>query len=118
MARSDAIFTSHTCTNSHAPPSAYPLTAAMTGLLRFHTIRNVSMLCFSRERRPSTDSGSPDGPLASLSMSNPAENARPAPVRITTRTSGSASMASIASRNSDISVGLRAFSFSGRFRVR
>ena len=46
------------------------------------------------------------------------ENALPAPVSIATRISGSASIVARASRNSDMSPGFSAFSFSGRFNVK
>ena len=114
LAPSTATRISHASASSQPPPKAKPLMAAITGLLS-RAIISVSLISIFACRAATTPTFSWAASLRSL----PAENDRsPAPVRITTRTSGSARMAVTASMSSSRIWRLRAFSTSGRFRVR
>ena len=91
-------------------PTAWPLTAAMTGL------RTSQGWNARGSERKLSGLGAPNTP-APPEKSAPAQKARPAPVMTTARTSSSASLRRRASVSSvPISV-LKALSFSGRFRV-
>ena len=99
-------------------PTAGPLIAPITGFL-LSKIRS--------ETSPPPSRGTPDSATTSLpprlnvspplDRSAPAQNPRPAPVKITARTSSSASVWSSASMISFIIVPVNAFSASGRLRV-
>ena len=99
-------------------PTAAPLIAPITGL-RESKMRNVSI--------PPPSRGTPDEPTTSLPpranvspprpRSAPAQNARPAPVTTTARTSSSASVRSNAAIISLIIVAVNALRRSGRSRV-
>ena len=98
--------------NSHPPPRANPLTAAMTGLPRF-SIRFIRP-CPRVARRSLSVAF-----MAAISpMSAPATKAfSPAPVKITTRTDSSAPKSAKQASNSPIVAPLRAFILSGRLTV-
>ena len=97
--------------SSQPPPSAKPLTAAMTGLgLR----SNLPKITWPRRARATALIGV--WPASSL-MSAPAMKARPAPVRITPPTVSSAMAWSMAAPSSPISALLSALSLSGRLTV-
>ena len=104
--------------DTQAPPKAYPFTAAITGLPQFQTVIKVSTRPCSRVRQASTEPVAGSTASPPFSISNPLENARPAPVKINARTSASSVTPAIASRNSTINSAFKALSFSGRFRVR
>ena len=99
-------------------PTAAPLIAPITGFFE-SKIRSASMPPPSRGTPASVCTSLP--PLANVSppddRSAPAQNARPAPVTITARTSSSASARSNASIISFIIVPVNAFSLSGRDNV-
>ena len=103
-------------------PTAAPLSAAMYGLSSRATWRGTLWtLSRSQLRRPAAATGrslravsaTPESPFRSA----PAQKARPAPVRMTARTSPSVRASSSASVHSRIIVGVKAFIRSGRFRV-
>ena len=91
-------------------PTPGPLIAPMTGFL-LSKMRRVTWPPPSRKLSSKLNVSLP------LERSAPAQNARPAPVTMITRTSSSVSAFSKASINSSRMIGVKAFSFSGRFRV-
>ena len=102
----------HAIASSHPPPSAKPLTAAMTGLGQVSILRNTS--CPARARALASTGVWPD----SSEMSAPATNARPAPVSITPAIASSTRISSIACPSSSIVASFKALSLSGRLTVR
>lgn len=105
---SPAMIRSQAMASSHPPPRAYPLTAAMMGLviqrMRSHT-RNWLRRFISTT------------PASAISvMSAPAAKARSLPVSTMQRTASSRSRRSRASTSSSTSARLRALSTSGRLR--
>ncbi len=98
--------------SSQPPPSAKPLTAASTGFVERSSESRLS--CRNREKSCASAGLSSD----ISAMSAPATNAlSPAPVRTSTRTSGSPIARAAAAAISSTVARLRAFSFSGRFTV-
>src|SRR2546425_2711270 len=112
LAFSEASLMVHAMAVSHPPPSAKPLTAAITGLPRF-SIRS-STACPKR-----LDCCAATGVIrASSLMSAPAMNAlSPLPVRMTPRTAASSRASSNAVRKSSQVLWFRAFSTFGRLSV-
>ena len=90
----------------------------MYGLAECQIFRKTSTLRLSSDRQSSAARSYSSGSPATGAMLKPAENARPAPVRITTRTSTSASIASKAAPSSVINSRLSALSLPGRLSVR
>ena len=112
---------SATSTRSHASarfipaPTAAPFTAAMTGFSsRSSGISTVVSIRCSL-LRPASGVGSAAASISRISP--PAQNARPAPVRMTARTAASAASAGISAASSRCIGWLNAFSASGRFSV-
>ena len=110
-------------------PTAGPLMAAMIGFNESNIRRTTRPPPSRRRSSPSRRRSSPsasvpfDSALHSENVSAPedrsapAQNARPAPVRITARTASFASVESNASMSSFSIVVVNAFSLSGRSRV-
>ena len=96
---------SHTPASSHAWPTAWPRTAAMTGLGKDHIF-----ICTSNPLGAGSSSGYSDA-----YRSPPAEKARPAPVSITALTSSSDSARSSAANSSRCTFLFMAFRIVGRF---
>src|SRR5947209_1913400 len=104
--------------NARPPPTATPFTAAITGCGIARRCGISPAMC-SCERMPAAGPESPFDTLAPpVSLrSRPEQNARPAPVRIATRSELSAATSSSAAWSSSTSGKLSAFSRSGRFKV-
>ena len=108
MARSAAM------TRLNPAPAAVPFTAAMTGALP--RASRESPMC----RSPAITLSrlfALDPALAKAPRSPPAQNALPAPVSTTARTSGSSSQRTATSANSFAHSGLMALNASGRLMV-
>ena len=107
----DATTRSQERTSSKPPPSAYPLTAAMTGCGQLSMARYISRpFCWNAKNRPTSK-------LPYPSISAPAINPLPVPVNTTTRMSGRSRSPSKQSVNSAINSSFIAFSFSSRRMV-
>ena len=106
---SAARMMSHIIASSHPPPSAYPDTAAITG------VRTAA----NRPQAPKWSPMSISRPdFCSISlMSAPAANARSLPVTTIAPIASSASNASAAATTSRMTCEFRAFRASGRFSV-
>ena len=114
VASSSAMVMSQAMASSKAPARQAPCTAAMVGLGLF---QNRIVVSKSRSRMP-RHTASPAGACSICAFrSKPDENARPAPLTTTTRTSASPSARSIAVLISFSAPACRAFSRSGRFSV-
>ncbi len=111
-ALSEAMRTWQAMASSQPPPSAKPLTAAITGLPR-SSMRSSTFWPRIERSLPSTGDC-----VASSAMSAPATKAfSPAPVRITPRMAASAPMAVNAASSSSTVRSFSAFSLSGRLMV-
>src|SRR5580698_1319085 len=107
-----ATIRSHASANSRPPPSAKPLTAAMTGIGR------SSKLSITRWPRREKSSPSTADIFAIAAISAPATKAlSPAPVTMSTRTEGSCRTSRITRAISSSTSRLSAFSALGRFTV-
>src|SRR5580704_3044174 len=107
-----ATIRSHASANSRPPPSAQPLTAAMTGIGRSSNLF-ITRWPRREKSRPST------GDIFDIAaISAPATKAlSPAPVTMSTRTEGSCRTSRITRAISSITSRLSAFSALGRFTV-
>src|SRR4051812_33472289 len=109
---------SHARARQKPPPIAAPLTAAMTGwCIRRIVMMTSSSSCIDRSAIVGSVSPSMPGTRPGSSRSAPEQNARPAPVSTTTRTSLSALICSRVSRSGTITSKAIAFIRSGRSRV-
>ena len=106
---SEATMMSQSMASSHPPPSAYPLTAAITGL----PIRRIRSHCWNRYARTMSAGVASTNSCTSA----PAANARGLPVTTRHRTASSRSRASIAEASSSMSAWLSALRTCGRFSV-
>ncbi len=108
-----AMIRSHASASSRPPPSAKPLTAAITGIGR------SSKLSITRWPRREKSSPSAADIFDIAAISAPATNARsPAPVRISTRTDESWRTSRITRAISSSTSRFNAFSAAGRLTVR
>ncbi len=96
--------------HSKPPPTAHPLMAPTTGLAP-KTMASVARWMASTSWRASASLSG----WTCASRSSPAQNARPAPVKMMARVSGSALASSKACATSSMSWAFMAFSRSGRF---
>ena len=107
-----AYSTSQASASSKPPVTAAPCTAPITGPLK-----RPSAATGSRSATPLSPLPNEPVPDPSSFKSSPAQKARPAPVRMSTRTAGSASSASMASASAAIRPRESAFIACGRFIV-
>ena len=107
-----ASSTSQASASSKPPVTAAPLMAPITGPLK-----RASAATGSRVVTPFSPPPKAAWPLPSSFRSSPAQKALPAPVRMSTRTAGSACSASMASLSCAISARDSAFSAAGRLSV-
>ncbi len=119
VADSAATRMSHARLMAKPPPTHGPFTAAIHGL-RDRWMRSLRVAMWSWPMNPRTVGLVPSAPGGELSApwrSRPAQNPRPAPVRITHRSARSRSTAATTAVSSSMRRGVIALSRSGRSRV-